>query len=1406
MPPQDANPTPSFGGFGVTNTNVRNGFDIVLFTMTPDGSDKRVLVRYRLNPERMEATHGEQWPLGLEWPATPTPVSNALSTNGLMDAPSPVQVPPATGAPAAVSVSVPVPARTTRSSTDAPSPVQPPTATGLPVQAQNVSETPACTGDSDDRCAPRDISRFDPFSAGTGGAAYGDGRASTVEEVLEKGLHLMEASPAHIAVRGTAREDSVRCDWHGVARTAQQREEAIRFWLGKDDSEPLPSAAEVEAEFMAYINRMAPRYQDSVAASFLPIARGGLSTEHLTLTCYADYDIHEYLLGNGTSTLSVAYDDLGRAGSYDLYSRGHAAGEFGNPTSTPLMSEAEHQDYVDQMVWDAESSLAEMVEGSEGVLFLAPMGAHNAIAVEVWQAVAQWDLQLDDDATVNAVRYGAPSHDPEYSQPLTELEERVETAAETDEFAGERIESAEDLTEHYEEIGAYDDITPDDGETTTFTPEPPPPVPPCYNAVDDPRLTPGLVSDCAVLLDVKDTLAGTATLDWNSATAITEWEGITVDGDPSRVVSLELPSKGLDGSLPSGLSGLRGLQVLALSSNSLTGTIPTEIGGIADLQRLDLSSNQIDGEIPPELGNLSKLQQLRLKTNQLSGQIPPELTALSSLEILRLGGNQLTGCIPSALQDVGDNDLTVLDLPYCIPAFESEGYTFSVQDDVPVTTVVGTVTATDLDSDPVTYAITGGNEDGKFAIDELSGEIAVADLLNYVTSTSYSLAVEASDPYEGVSTVTVDISVFAPCANGVAVPNPGDNPGLVGDCTALLEIRDALAGTATLDWSADTAITEWSGITVEGTPGRVRGLAVSEAGLSGQIPSGLSGLSELATLDLRANQLTGEIPLELRDLGSLAELYVSGNDLTGCIPSALQDVAQNDLDQLSLPYCVPAFETDGYSFSVQRDAAVDTVVGAVTATDADGDTVTYAITGGNEEGKFAIGDGSSGQITVADLLDYDTVSSYSLTVEATDGYGTAVSTVAISLIGDCSVGIVVSDPEANSDLVEDCELLLHIRDTLAGTATLNWSVDTPITDWDGITVGGTPSRVLRLSLISRGLTGTIPPTLAELTGLEVLALNRNELTGPIPAELARLSNLSFLSLAINQLSGEIPAGLGNLANLKQLWLKDNQLTGEIPPELGSLSKLTYLVLHTNQLSGDIPAWLGLLTNLEPLSLESNQLSGEIPPELAELANLTYLGLSTNQLRGDIPAWLGLLTNLETLGLAGNQLTGCIPSTLQEVETNDLGDLALPYCAPVFDSASYSFLASEDADVGDVVGTVSATDSDGDIPTYSITGGDDDGKFAMVASTGAITVAGTLDRSDASSYSLTRIHRRTALGTALEEASGCSSESGIMVLEQKPARKQGAPNRCCHRTTPTVSASSLTTIAWWPMPACSCRPL
>ena len=50
------------------------------------------------------------------------------------------------------------------------------------------------------------------------------------------------------------------------------------------------------------------------------------------------------------------------------------------------------------------------------------------------------------------------------------------------------------------------------------------------------------------------------------------------------------------------------------------------------------------------------------------------------------------------------------------------------------------------------------------------------------------------------------------CATGGAVPDPADNPGLVSDCEALLVSRDALAGAATLNWSAYSPIGEWEGV------------------------------------------------------------------------------------------------------------------------------------------------------------------------------------------------------------------------------------------------------------------------------------------------------------------------------------------------------------------------------------------------------------------------------------------------------------------------------------------------------------------------------------------------------------------------------------------------------------------
>ena len=92
----------------------------------------------------------------------------------------------------------------------------------------------------------------------------------------------------------------------------------------------------------------------------------------------------------------------------------------------------------------------------------------------------------------------------------------------------------------------------------------------------------------------------------------------------------------------------------------------------------------------------------------------------------------------------------------------------------------------------------------------------------------------------------------------------------------------------------------------------------------------------------------------------------------------------------------------------------------------------------------------------------------------------------------CSTAGAVSDAADNPGLVSDCDTLLAARDTLAGTATLNWSASTPIDQWEGVTAAGSPLRVTGLYLQEKGLTGKIPASLGGLSNLEELYLFGNE--------------------------------------------------------------------------------------------------------------------------------------------------------------------------------------------------------------------------------------------------------------------------------------------------------------------------
>ena len=213
-------------------------------------------------------------------------------------------------------------------------------------------------------------------------------------------------------------------------------------------------------------------------------------------------------------------------------------------------------------------------------------------------------------------------------------------------------------------IGCHDTNS---GVQNTGVPRCPSGFNPCYGSVAIPGWSdtesPSLVADCNVLVEAKNNLRGS--LNWNTGSLITGWDGISVnDNDsPTQVITLDLSSRMLSGTIPTALGALTNPQTLRVSvPEAVRSAYSSYIRGtLANLQALNLSDNQLSGTIPVELGNLSTtLQSLNLYSNTLTGSIPDTLGNLATLETLNLAGNSLTGTIPAALGNL--SNLQTLDL------------------------------------------------------------------------------------------------------------------------------------------------------------------------------------------------------------------------------------------------------------------------------------------------------------------------------------------------------------------------------------------------------------------------------------------------------------------------------------------------------------------------------------------------------------------------------------------------------------------------------------------------------------------------------------------------------------------------------------------------------------------------
>ncbi len=692
------------------------------------------------------------------------------------------------------------------------------------------------------------------------------------------------------------------------------------------------------------------------------------------------------------------------------------------------------------------------------------------------------------------------------------------------------------------------------------------------------------------------------------------------------------------------------------------------------------------------------------------------------------------------------------------PTFATTTATRSVAENTATNQNIGTaLTATDVDSGTtLTYSIPTTGDAAAFSIVSNTGQLKTKNALNHETKASYTVIVTASDGTLS-DTITVTISVT----------NVNEAPSF------------STSGRVTLSVAENTAAN-----TNIGTP-----FQATDPDSGDTVTYSLQRADKTSfRIDANTGQLKTHAALDYETKNSYSNLAVRAADSGGLVSSVLVTVNVTNVNDNS-----PVF-TEGASTtrSIAENTDFGTNIGTpVAATDADNDTLSYTLGGTNASSFYIIG--TSGQLRTGSVaLDYETKSSYSVTVNVSDGNGGSDSIAVTINVTDVDESPANSAPtftdgtSTTRTVAENTALGTYVGSAVAATvannATLtytlsgadaasfsigsasgqiqtNAAMDYEVKNSYTVTVdvsgsnGGSDSITVTINVTDEAESPIAPPlsdrtpqvraaivaaapgvsnvadvTVAHLAAIASLNLSNRSIRSLKTGDFNGLTGMGALDLHLNSIS-DISA-LSGLTQLRHLDLGFNSIS-----DISALSGMTSMVnlsLLNNSIS-DISALSGM-TLMTSLGLSNNSIS-----DISALSGMTLidtLNLTNNNVT-DVSALSGM-TSLFILSVAGNPISDYGPlRTLKAANPNARLDISLNNNPPVFtEGTSATRSIAENTASGTNIGTaVAATDADNHTLRYSL-GGTDAASFSIVSTSGQLRTNAALDYETKSSYAVT----------------------------------------------------------------------
>ena len=643
------------------------------------------------------------------------------------------------------------------------------------------------------------------------------------------------------------------------------------------------------------------------------------------------------------------------------------------------------------------------------------------------------------------------------------------------------------------------------------------------------------------------------------------------------------------------------------------------------------------------------------------------------------------------------------------PEFLGAPYTSAIDEGLTSGFTVLTASAIDDDiGDTLTYSLSGTNN-ADFTISSSSGVITTAKILDYETVTSYSLTVSVSD---GTVTVTTSLTII--------VNNKNDQPAFTNaPYSATVDENNAGASVCTVSASDEDTADTLSFVLL----GSGSGDFVVDSS------TGVVTLSRALDYELRPSYFLSVIVLDGRGGSTSTNLNVTVNNINES----------------------PNFLSTPLSVSIAENLQTGVNVIRIKASDEDsGDSLTYSLSGTNSS-HFAISS-STGLVTTAQLLDKETVGSYSLNVTVTDGTLSVTESLSIT-VSDINDEPAFNDaPYATTVVENDAAATVYTvsatdddGDSLILTITGTGSVDFSLNPTTGVVtltdaLDYESTSVYYLTIRASDSNGGVATTSLNVTVLDqndspqflstpyIVNIGENLPVGTtvikaVASDQDPSDSLTYSLSGTNNNHFSIGSSTGVISTAQELDRENiNSYSLTVSVSDGSVTVTEAISIGVDN-ANDPPTFSNAPFNV---SVNENINSGNLLTVSAtdddgDAISFSIYGVGSESFSvhssSGVVSLAGALdyetVSGYTLTIWASDANGGVATTSLYVDVVNQND------DPTFIGTPYSSSVSEDAAVGSTVLVLTASDQDGDSLTFTLIGSSD---FSIGSATGIITIS------------------------------------------------------------------------------------